>query len=91
MPKLLKYLLVALVLVSSTTINLVDGKCSKCLEEGKKSTVTCDGFASCTLAYCGGGHYDEEGNYHSPSDCNTCSRGCRCSNGHEWSERSGSL
>jgi hypothetical protein len=37
---------------------LIDGKCSICVKEGQKSTVTMNGYGSCTLAYCGSGHYD---------------------------------
>ena len=60
------------------------GKCPVCMAEGKTSTVEAEGFGTVTLAYCGGGHYDETGEYHAPKPCNTASRSYRCSNGHEF-------
>lgn len=87
----------ALILLAAITIStitwhdgksgeLINGKCSVCVEEGFKSTVTCGSGTICTTAYCGGGYYDEGGKFHEPEPCNTCSVNCRCSRGH-WLSR----
>ena len=65
---------------------LIDGKCSICVKEGQKSTVTMDSFGSCTLMACSPGHYDEDGKWVAPLPCNTCSRVGRCSRGHRVAE-----
>lgn len=59
--------------------------CPICQKEGKKSTVRQTGAYS-TLAYCGNGFYDEDGNFHPPRDCNQTTFSYSCSNGHTWSE-----
>ena len=59
--------------------------CQTCEKEGRKSTVEVSSVMGCTLLYCGGGYYDEDGAYHAPKPCNSCSREYRCSNSHVWS------
>ena len=61
---------------------LIDGKCSICLSEHEKSTVTMDGYGSCTLLACAPGHYDEDGKWVPPVACNTCTYTGHCSRGH---------
>lgn len=61
---------------------LIDGKCSVCQKAGLKSTVVMDGGGSCTAMYCGSGYYDEDGKFHAPKDCNTCTYRGKCSRGH---------
>lgn len=59
--------------------------CSWCVEQGLKSTIEIrPGF--CTAVFCGNGYYDEDGNYVSPSRCNTCTTHYECSQGHNWTE-----
>ena len=60
--------------------------CAECQAKGERSTVYPDGSGTCTLAYCGGGHWDEDGDYRAAKPCNSCSQGYRCSRGHTWSE-----
>lgn len=63
---------------------LIDGKCSICMREHRKSTVTMDGWASCTLMACAGRNtYDENGKPVPVEPCNTCSASGHCSNGHK--------
>jgi hypothetical protein len=70
----------------NVSATLIDGKCSICVKEGRKSTVTMDSYGSCTLLACSPGHYDEDGKWVAPPPCNTCSRSGKCSNGHSVSE-----
>ena len=63
-----------------------DGKCPVCKAEGKRSTVTAMSGPTCTMAYCGGGSWNEDGVYQIPRKCNTCSYSLRCSNGHEFTK-----
>ena len=63
--------------------------CPICQKEGRKSKIyvlSCGG--SVTALNCGNGHYDEDGHYHPPEDCNTYTMWCEylCSNDHSWSE-----
>jgi len=63
------------------------GVCSICKKQGKKSTVTMDGFASCTAMFCSASldTYDTDGHLlpkTAAANCNTCTRYGRCSNGH---------
>jgi len=58
--------------------------CPTCREEGKKSYVYSVG-ATTTLMYCQP-YYDEDGQYHH-HDSNTTTYSYRCSNGHEWREK----
>lgn len=59
--------------------------CPICQKEGKKSTVRQTGAYS-TLEYCGTGFYDEDGEFHTPRNCNQTIVSYSCSNGHTWSE-----
>ena len=65
-----------------------EGRCPVCIEEGKKSTVI-PGVWNTTLMYCGSGHYDENGQFHPPDDCNTSSATFTCSNGHSFGVKQG--
>lgn len=67
--------------VPEETAELIDGKCSICMREHRKSTVTM-GSGSTTLLYCGAGHYDEDGRFVPPEPCNTVRYDGHCSNGH---------
>ena len=58
-------------------------KCPKCVEEGKKSTVTSKGSQSTLMAYTT--TYDEEGNVHH-HDRNRVSSYFECSNGHAFAK-----
>jgi hypothetical protein len=60
-----------------------NGKCPHCRALGLKSIVHI-GACFSTLLFCGNGHYDEDGNYHSPDDCNSTSCEYTCSNGHKF-------
>lgn len=64
------------------TAELVDGKCSICMREHRKSTVTMNPYGSSTLMYCGSGYYDEDGKFIPLPNCNTTIYTGRCSNGH---------
>jgi hypothetical protein len=68
---------------ANETAELVDGKCSICAKEGKKSKVYMDGFGSCTPVGCGPGYYDEDGKWVPPPPCNTCTYEGHCSRGHK--------
>lgn len=74
--------------ITVTAIKNEEGKerviCPECQKLGLKSTVTSDGYGVCTAMYCGGGLYDEEGEYQAPWKCNTCSFAYTCSNGHSF-------
>jgi hypothetical protein len=59
--------------------------CPICQKEGLKSKVYPSTGMTCTLLHCGSGHYDEDGHFHSPGNCNHCTRTYECSNGHTWS------
>ena len=61
------------------------GRCPTCVKEGLRSTVTGGGYGMCTAVYCGSGHYDEDGYFHFPPNCNTCTTSFVCSEGHEFS------
>ncbi len=61
---------------------LVDGKCSICIEDHEKSTVTMESTGWTTSMYCGPGHYDEDGKYVAPPTCNTTTSYGKCSRGH---------
>jgi hypothetical protein len=61
---------------------LVDGRCSVCAMYGARSTVSVDTIGTCTAIACPQGYYDEDGQWHTPIACNTCTRGAWCSNGH---------
>ncbi len=65
--------------------------CPQCKKEGLTSSIHASGWTGCTLMYCGGEWWDDEGNPHYPEPCNTCSQGYSCSQGHEWSESWASL
>ncbi len=65
------------------TGTLHEGKCSICEKAGVKSTVTMDGYSSCTAMYCGSGFYDEDGKFQAPKACNTCTTVGHCSRGHQ--------
>lgn len=67
----------------SVTAMLIDGKCSNCMNLGLKSTVECLRTPVCTVMFCGYGLYDEDGEYHLPKKCNSCTQNCKCSNGHQ--------
>lgn len=58
--------------------------CPICQREGKRSKIHIGG-SFCTLAHCGSGYYDENGDYHAPKRCNSCSTSYTCSNGHAFS------
>lgn len=60
-------------------------KCSQCIEENKKSTVSSEGCSTTLLGY-GGPFYDEDGIYHD-HDPNIVTTYYRCSNGHRWHEK----
>ena len=59
--------------------------CPKCKEQELKSGVF-PGISTRTLVYCAP-FYDESGNYHI-HDSNITTTGYRCTNGHEWSDKS---
>lgn len=61
------------------------GRCSRCNEEGMKSTVTGGDVGWSTLMYCAP-FYDEEGQRHS-HDMNHTTYEFRCSQGHHWTEQ----
>ena len=81
----MKYLVILILLIAATVFAF-DGICPECRELGLKSTVTGGGWGTTTLMYCGGGHWDEGGNFHPPEPCNTTTRYYECSNGHSWAE-----
>ena len=60
-------------------------KCPQCQEENKQSRVY-PGASSTTLAYYPP-YYDEDGKLHD-HDNNIITTDCRCSNEHEWTEKS---
>lgn len=60
---------------------LINGKCSICVNENRKSSVA-RGWCMSTLMSCGNGYYDEDGAYHAPKPCNTTTCNHACSNGH---------
>ena len=61
------------------------GKCPQCNEADIRSTVT--GHDESTTLLMDYQYYDEDGRYHS-HDPNWTSSDYRCSNGHQWTERS---
>ena len=60
-----------------------NGKCPHCRALGLKSIVHI-GSCMSTALFCGNGHYDEDGNYHPPENCNSTSCSYICSNGHKF-------
>ena len=75
-------LALSLLLFLSSPASLEDGRCSHCKRMGWKSTVAGATLGRCTLLGCGGGYYDENGQFHPPTPCNVCSAETQCSNGH---------
>lgn len=59
-------------------------KCPECEKTGQKSTVTGGDYCTKTMLYCPS-YYDEDGKYVA-NNCNTCTCGYECSNGHKWSD-----
>lgn len=59
--------------------------CKECHAEGKKSTVR-EGMSMRTAMYFQP-YYDEEGRHHH-HDANVTTHDFKCSNGHEWVEKS---
>ena len=59
--------------------------CPECVKQGLKSTISI-GMCMSTAMWCGNGHYDENGNFHPPNECNYTSCEYKCSNGHSWAE-----
>ena len=50
------------------------GKCSACGRWHVTSTVVMAAISNCTAMYCGSGYYDEQGAFHAPTPCNTCTQ-----------------
>jgi hypothetical protein len=65
---------------------LEDGRCSVCKWLGLRSTVLMSAGMACTAMFCGSGYYDEDGRFHAPQPCNTCTRMGSCSRGHQIAE-----
>lgn len=60
--------------------------CVTCKSEGRTSRIHKKGSSRVTLVHYPG-FYDEEGRFHL-HDSNVRTESLRCSNGHEWTERS---
>ena len=75
------------IIVLTLTLLLATTYVYACIEAqvyAKENKVECyvAGFGSCTAMYCGDDYYDKDGNYVRVSDCNTCTYGYECSDGH---------
>ena len=78
----MKELIFVLVAFWNTPVTLDNGKCSACGRWHVTSTVVMAAISSCTAMYCGSGYYDEQGAFHAPTPCNTCTQYGQCSRGH---------
>lgn len=80
----MKKLIISILFVV-TLLNADRVLCPVCVEQGIKSIVHI-GMSYCTAAFCGNGHYDEEGRFVAPQECNKCTVEYKCSNGHSFAK-----
>ena len=63
-------------------------RCSECQQTGSRHSVY-QGVSYRTAMGHSPAYWDEDGEYHPPYDPNVTTTAYRCSNGHQWTEKTG--